>query len=311
MANAVLPEIGTNIGVIAAQSVSEVLTQSMLSTKHKTTVGERKGNSYEQAANLLNNPAENFKDEATISLLDGVVSATKPTPLGDTHVFVNEKMHFVPIAQKLKVAVGDKVQAGQPLSTGTINPRTLVNLRGIGAGRSYMADELRDIYGGDLDPRHFEIIAKNMIKYVEIVDPGETGFLPGEKVEINAVRKYLGKNAKEIPISQAEGSVLSKSIGTITPGTLLDAHHIQDLKDLGVTSVSITDSGLRIKPIVPGLQTAKMLDKNWISKLSFSRLRDTLKESAATGAESDVHSTDPIASYMFGSEFGEGSHGRY
>lgn len=310
-ANGRLPEIGTNIGVIAAQSVSEVLTQAMLSTKHKTTVGERKGNAYEQAANLLNNPTENFKDEATISHVDGVVSAIKQTPLGDTHVFVNEKMHFVPISQQLKVKLGDKIRSGQALSTGVINPRTLVSLRGIGAGRSYVADELRDIYGGNLDPRHFEIIAKNMIKYVEIINPGETGFLPGEKVEINAIRKYLSKGAKEVPIEHAEGAVLSNSIGTLTAGTLLDANHVHELKDLGITHVQVTHSGIRIKPIVPGLQTAKLLDKNWISKLSFSRLRDTLKESAATGAESQVHSTDPITGYMFGSEFGEGPNGRY
>lgn len=310
-ANGRLPEIGTNIGVIAAQSVSEVLTQSMLSTKHKTTVGERKGNAYEQAANLLNNPTENFKDEATISQLDGTVSAIRPTPLGDTHVFVNEKMHFVPISQQLKIKQGDVVRSGQALSTGVINPRTLVGLRGIGAGRSYMADELRDIYGGNLDPRHFEIIAKNMIKYVEIINPGETGFLPGEKVEINAIRKYLSKGAHEVDIGDAEGAVLAQNVGTLTAGTLLDGNHVHELKDLGVEKVTITHSGIRIRPIVPGLQTAKMLDKNWVSKLSFSRLRDTLKESAATGAESEVHSTDPIAAYMFGSEFGEGPNGRY
>lgn len=54
-----------------------------------------------------------------------------------------------------------------------------------------------------------------------------------------------------------------------------------------------------------------MLDKNWISKLSFSRLRDSLKESAALHSESDIHSTDPIASYMMGNEFGEGKEGKY
>jgi len=306
-----LVEIGANIGVIAAQSVSEVLTQAMLSTKHKATVGERKGNAYEQAANILNNPTENFKDEATISNINGVVSAIRPTPLGDTHVFVNEKMHFVPITQNLKVKLGDEIKSGQALSTGTINPRALVNLRGIGAGRDYMADELRNIYGGGLDPRHFEIISRNMIKYVEVDHPGETGLLPGEKVDINSIRKYLDKGQKVVPVHQAEGSVLAKAVGTLVPGTLLDSNHITELKDLGVDKIHISPTGLRVKPIVPGLQTAKLLDKNWVSKLSFSRLRDTLKEAAATGASSDIHSTDPIASYMMGTEFGEGENGKY
>lgn len=311
MGNGKLPNIGENVGVIAAQSVSEVLTQAMLSTKHKASVGERKGNKYEQAANLLLNPANNFKDEATISEINGKVTAIKPTPLGDTHVFINEKGHFVPNNQALRVHVGDDVRQGDALSTGTINPRKLVGLRGLGSGREYMAKELRDIYGGGLDPRHFELISKNLMKYVEVTDPGETGFLPGDKVNVSEVSKFFGKSSKETPVDRAEGGVLAKGIHELTPGTLLDGNHIADLKAAGVKSVYVTNSGLRVSPIVPGLQTAKLLDPNWVSKLSFSRLKDTLQNSAAIAAESDVHSIDPIAPFIMGSEFGEGVNGKY
>ena len=311
MAHGRLPEIGENVGVIAAQSVSEVLTQAMLGTKHKASVGERKGNKYEQASNLLLNPSDNFKDEATISDINGKVTRISPTALGDFHVFVNEKSHFVPNNQGVKVAVGDTIQQGQRLSTGTINPRKLVQLRGLGAGREYMANELRDIYGADLDPRHFEIIAKNLIKYVEIMDPGETGFLPGDKVNVSEVAKFLNKKTEELPVDRAEGGVLAKPVHTLTPGTLLDANHIAELKGWGVKTVHVSNSGLRVAPLVPGLQTAKLLDPNWISKLSFSRLKDTLQNSAAIGAESDLHSVDPITPYIMGSEFGEGENGRY
>lgn len=311
MGNGQVPNIGENVGVIAAQSVSEVLTQAMLSTKHKATVGERKGNAYEQAANLLLNPSDNFKDEATISTQNGVISAIRQTPLGDHNVFVDDKAHFVPRIQTLKVKVGDNVRQGDALSTGVINPRKLVAMRGLGAGREYMAKELRGIYGGGLDPRHFEIISRNLMKYAEVTDPGETGFLPGEKVDVNRVIKYLDKSKKEVPIDQAEGGVLAKGVLELVPGTLLDGNHIADLKAKGIDKVHVSSSGLRVAPIVPGLQTAKMLDPNWISRLSFSRLKDTLKESAALGSEADVHSTDPIAPYILGSEFGEGDHGRY
>jgi DNA-directed RNA polymerase subunit beta' len=311
MSHGRLPEIGTNVGVIAAQSVSEVLTQSMLSTKHKANVGERKGNAYDLAANILNNPSENFKDEATISTTNGKVTDIRKTPLGDYHVFINDKLHFVPIEQKINVEKGDTVRTGQQISTGTINPRKLVALRGLGAGRSYMADELRTIYGGGLDPRHFEIIAKNLLKYVEVLHPGNTGLLPGDKVEINTIRKYLDKGASVVPLDKAEGSILAKGVSNLVPGTLLDHNHIEDLRATGVTEVPISPTGLKVLPIVPGLQTAKMLDKNWVSKLSFSRLRDSLKESTATNSSSEIHSTDPITSYMMGSEFGEGKDGKY
>jgi DNA-directed RNA polymerase subunit beta' len=311
MAHGKMPEIGENVGVIAAQSVSEVLTQAMLGTKHKASVGERKGNQYEQASNLLLNPSDNFKDEATISEINGKITKVSPTLLGDTHVFVNEKSHFIPNTQAVKVEVGDVVQQGQRLSTGTINPRKLVKLRGLGAGRDYMAKELRDIYQGDLDPRHFELISKNLMKYVEIVDPGETAFLPGDRVNVSEVAKYLDKKSQEIEISKAEGGVLAKGVHTLTPGTLLDSNHIGELKKWGVDKVHITNSRLKVAPVVPGLQTAKLLDPNWVSKLSFSRLKDTLQHSAAVGAESDIHSADPITPYILGTEFGEGEGGRY
>lgn len=303
--------IGENIGVIAAQSVSEVLTQAMLSTKHRATVGERKGNAYEQASNLMNNPSENFKDEATISTLNGVVSAIKPTPLGDNNVFVNEVGHFVPRVQSLKVKVGDHVRAGDALSTGTVNPRKLVSLRGMGAGREYIAKELRGIYGGGLDPRHFEVISKNLLKYAEVTDPGETGLLPGERVNINKVIKYLDKHSSVMPVEKSEGAVLAKPVLSLTAGTLLDGNHVKDLVDSGVKEVHVSSSGLRVTPIVPGLQSSKLLDPNWISRLSFSRLKDTLKESAALGSSSPIHSTDPITPYVLGTEFGEGESGRY
>ena len=220
-------------------------------------------------------------------------------------------MHFIPNDQTVKVAVGDKVKQGQPLSTGTVNPRKLVSLRGLGAGREYMAKELRDIYKGGLDPRHFEVISKNLMKYVEVTHPGETGFLPGDKVDVANVTKYLNKKSEELAVDKAEGGVLAKGVLNLTPGTLLDGNHIQELKDSGIKTVSITNSGLRVTPIVPGLQTAKLLDPNWVSKLSFSRLKDTLQQSAAIGAESSLHSTDPITPYIIGREFGEGEHGKY
>lgn len=311
MANGKMPNIGENVGTIAAQSVSEVLTQAMLGTKHRATVGERKGNAYEQASNLLNNPTENFKDEATISTINGVVSKITKTPLGDSNVFVNEVKHFVPIIQKLTVKEGDNVKQGARLSTGVINPRKLVHLRGMGAGREYMADELRGIYGGGLDPRHFEVIARNLLKYVEVKDPGETGYLPGDKLDINVIAKYLKNTKGKVSIDKAEGKILAQGILGVTPGTLLDDNHIQELKDKGVKEVEVSPTGLRVSPVVPGLQTAKLLDKNWISKLSFSKLKDTLTQAAAYSEESPTHSTDPITPYILGTEFGDPDDGKY
>jgi DNA-directed RNA polymerase subunit beta' len=311
MGNGLPPEIGENVGVIAAQSISEVLTQSILSTKHKASVGERKGNAYEQASNLMRNPTENFQDEATLAQHNGKITHISTTALGDHNVYVKDTAHFVPQAQTLNVAVGDEVKTGEALSSGVINPRKLVQLRGLGAGRRYMANELREIYGGGLDPRHFEIVAKNLLKYVQVEDPGQTGFMPGQVVSVGEAEKFLRTGTKEIPVGSAEGAVLAKGVHELTPGTLLDANHIEELEHKGVKTVKVTGSGLTVTPIVPGLESAKNYDSNWVSRLAFTRLKDTITDSAAVGDSSDIHSTDPVPSYIIGREFGEGENGAY
>lgn len=310
MANSKLPKIGENVGVIASQSVSEVLTQAMLSTKHRAKVGGG-GNAYEQASNILNNPAENFRDEAGIATLDGKITSVKQTPLKDYDIGINNVHHFVSRIQEPIIKVGDSVRKGDPLSTGTLNPRKLVELKGLGAGRKYMTSKLRDIYGTGLDNRHFELISKNLLKYVEVKNPGDTGFLQGQKVSVSQIEKHLKEGSKNTQLSDAAGKTLAHGILEMVPGTVLTQNHIDELANSGVQTVRTSTSGLQVDPIVPGLKTAKLLDNNWVSKLSFSRLRDTLKDAAATGAESPLHSTDPITPYVLGTEFGYGEDGKY
>jgi len=306
--NGELPPIGQNLGVISGQSVSEVLTQAMLSTKHQGGVAGQKRNAYEQANTVLSNP-ENFVDEATISQVNGRVNKLKQTSLKDWEVTVGDKLHFIPNSQTITAKEGDQVRVGDPLSLGVINPRQLVDLKGAGAGRLSISKSLRDIYSqhAQLDPRHFDIIAKNMIKHVQVTDPGESGFLPGDKIEVGVLGDYLKRHSKIIPIDSANGHVLAESSLDLTPGTDITQNHIDDLKEHGIKNLRVSDSFLRTKPLVPGLQSLKMLDKNWISKLSSNRLHNIIVEAGALGSSSKIHSTEPIASYTMGNEFGDGT----
>jgi DNA-directed RNA polymerase subunit beta' len=307
-----LPNIGQNMGVIASQSVSEVLTQAMLSTKHQGGVAGRQRNPYEEANNILSNP-ENFQDEASVSEANGSVEKISQTSLKDWEVDIAGRRHFIPNLQTPVVKVGDKVRVGDPISTGTINPRKLTMLKGSGAGRVYLANEMRRVYSknAQLDPRHFDVIARNMMKFNQVIDPGSSEFLPGDKIEVGQLEDYYHKHKKEVSLAEAEGKVLAASALDLTPGTTLTKNHLDDLAAQGATKVHISTTDLVTKPIVPGLQNLKLLDKNWISKLSFNRLPKTISEAAALGYSSPVHSTEPVASYILGSEFGEGEHGKY
>jgi hypothetical protein len=310
LANGKKPEIGFNVGVVASQSVSEVLTQAMLSTKHTGGIAGRKRNAYETVNNLLSNP-ENFQDMATISQLNGKVSEIKKTPLNDHIVTINQKDHFIPNIQDVSTKVGDEVKSGQKLSTGTINPREYTTLLGIGDGRRYFAEALRQEYGGGLDPRHFELISKNMIKHVRVDHPGNSDLGYGDIIDVNVLEPILRNDEKKVGLSQAVGKMLSRKSLELTPGTTLTQNHVDYLANHGVSDVHTTQAGVKVTPLVAGLQTAKLLDPNWISKLSFNHLRDTIQNAAVLGHRSDIHSTDPIAAYVMGNEFGEGDKGKY
>lgn len=304
-----LPDIGENVGVIAAQSASEVLTQMILGTKHDAKSG-KSANPFDQTSNLLVNQ-EKFPDRAIIAEHNGEVTHVETTSLGDSRVHVSGKEYFIPNSQDVIVGEGHKVKIGQPLSTGTVNPRELVALRGLGEGRRYMSNKLSEIYGGGLDPRHFDLIAKNLIKYVRVRDAGETGYLPGQTVAVNHIQDELQKDTEVLPLERASGKRLARPVLELTPGTELDTNHLQYLNKHGISEVHTTRSGLIVDPIVPGIKTVKLHDTNWLSRLAFKQIGKTLREAASTGMEAPATSTDPIAPYILGGAFGEGSNGRY
>jgi hypothetical protein len=114
-----------------------------------------------------------------------------------------------------------------------------------------------------------------------------------------------------VPLDKATGKTLARGVLELTPGTELTGNHIHDLKHAGIKNVHVATTSLKVTPEVPGLQTVKLADNNWISNLSFSRLAQTLQNAPALHQKSPIHSTDPITPYIMGTEFGEGDKGKY
>jgi DNA-directed RNA polymerase subunit beta' len=307
-----LPDIGENVGVIASQSVSEVLTQMVLGTKHDAKAG-KKSNPFDLVSNLLTNP-QKFLDKATISKVDGTVNDITETSLKDNKVFVNGVEHFVPRTRGLRVSVGDTIRIGDQLSGGTTDPRELVSLRGTGDGRKYISEEMNRIYedsGNFLDKRHFEIVAKNVIKHVRVKNPGDTDYLSGQVLTVNAIQDALTKDTATVDVKNSIGSKLAQQYLQLTPGTVMDNNHIEYLLNHGVKEVKISKSGLTTEAIVPGLKSVKFYDDNWISKLTLGHQARTLKTGVAEGHSAEISSTDPIAAYIMGRNFGDGADGKY
>lgn len=307
------PKIGENVGVIAAQSMSEVLTQAMLSTKHKGGVAGRSRDAYEEADALLHMP-ENFPNKATVSSVNGKVTEVSTDELNAKHVFVNGVHHFIPSQEDSTVKTGDSVSSGDRLSTGIINPAEIVQYKGLGAGRTYFSQALREAYSlsnPNLDPRHFDLISRNIMKYVSIKDPGTTDYLPGQTVSISRIQPELESSEKEVPIGSSVGLTLSRAVLDVLPGTKLDQNHVKYLQEHGVHSAYVSQTGLVVDPIVKGVKTSKLNDPNWVSRLALNNLKQSLTEAVSLGERAKIHGTDPITSYMLGHEFGEGVDGRY
>lgn len=313
LANGKLPDIGTNVGVLASQSISETLTQAMLSTKHQGGVAGRSRNAYDEAANLLNNPKENFLDEATLATKPGLVTKVTKDELNNKHIFIEGDPHFVDRFQQVTVEPGDIVDVGQKISTGNVNPRKLAALLGNGEARKSLMESLREVYSRDtpLDPKHFEVVARNLINFFRVKSPGTTSLLPGEIVSTPTLHKVLRHDEISLPLEQAKGATLSQYAGVATPGTLLTPDIVKHLKKQGISDVKVTNTGVVAEPLVPGLQTAKLLDKNWMSRLAFSKLTRSIEDAAALGEKSPIHGYEPITPYVLGTEFGEGPNGKY
>ncbi len=307
------PPLGVNVGVMAAQSISEKLTQSILSTKHTGGLAGKKKDNYAMTNNFLMNPKK-FMDEATLATHDGLVQSVETTPLGDHKIFISGVEHYVPSSQEVTVKAGDHAHKGEPISSGVINPRQLVGLKGMEPTQRYFAHTLRNLYNGStensqkmgsLDPRHFDVVARNMVKYVEIEDPGEFELLPGETISIQRLHKLLKPHEHEVPVGEALGKVYSETGETVTKEML------SFFKEEGRQEIPVVNSHLKVKPLVKGLMTNKLADPDWMSKLTFTHLSDTMVNAATKGEKSSLHGYDPVLPYVVGREFGQGEGSRY
>ena len=182
--------LGEAVGVIAAESIGEPGTQLTMRTFH--TGGIATGGDITQGLPRVIELVEARKPKAraVVSDLDGVVSIgedddkVRITVTSDDGEFV--KAYKVEPSVRLVVRDGDAVEAGQPLTRGAINPHDLLETRGPDAVQEYLVDEIQRVYrsqGVSVHDKHIEVIVRQMLKYVEILESGDSPFLEGQTIE--------------------------------------------------------------------------------------------------------------------------------
>ena len=181
-------KLGEAVGIIAAQSIGEPGTQRTMRTCH--TGGVATGDDITQGLPRVEElfEARKPKGEAVITENDGFVHIGE----GNREISVTgkdgEKRDYaIPFGAKLRVEEGDAVEAGDPLTAGSINPQDMLRAKGVKGVQEYLTKEVQSAYrlsGVEINDKHIEVIVRQMLRKVRIENQGDTSMLPGSLVDI-------------------------------------------------------------------------------------------------------------------------------
>ena len=185
-----LVEIGEAVGIMGAQSIGEPGTQFTMRTFHTGGVA---GTDITQGLPRVEElfEARIPKGKATISEIDGTVQKIEDVN-GRFKIYVkNDKEvreHLTMYGAKLRVEKGDKVNAGDQLTEGSVSPKELLAVTDPNTVQQYILKEVQKVYrsqGVDINDKHVELIAKRMISLIRVMDAGDTNFVPSTVVSIS------------------------------------------------------------------------------------------------------------------------------
>jgi len=183
-------EVGEAVGVIAAQSIGEPGTQLTMRTFHTGGVagGADIAGGLPRVVELFE--ARSPKGKATLARVSGIVRVAEDEGKGKVITVVtddgDEDVYTVPLAARLEVVDGQEITAGEPIVDGPRDPKELLEIRGIRETQQYLVEEVQKVYrdqGVSIHDKHIELIVRQMTRRVGIHEPGESDFLPGERVD--------------------------------------------------------------------------------------------------------------------------------
>ena len=208
LSNHEIVNVGESVGVVAAQSIGEPGTQLTMRTFHTggiatgqdITRGLPRAEELFEARKKLKDPEALFIEKGDSGFVKDLVSDDK----GRRKVYIETKTGGISEYDlssniKPKIEIGDKVTEGEAITTGTVRPRKLMEKLGLVQTALYLLTEIKRVYaeqGVEIHDKHFELIIRQMLSKVEVTDPGDTDFLPGDLLDIVEIRK-INKSIEE------------------------------------------------------------------------------------------------------------------
>ncbi|MBT1248116.1 DNA-directed RNA polymerase subunit beta' [Thermosipho sp. 1244] len=323
LSNHKIIEVGESVGVVAAQSIGEPGTQLTMRTFHTggiaTTADITQG--LPRAEELFEARKKLKEPEGVFSKVKGYVKDIVEDETGKKKIYLEDEagdIHEYEIPTKVKVAVnkGQKVLPGQSLSTGAIRPRKILETLDVDATALYLLKEIKKVYveqGVDIHDKHFEIIIKQMLDKVEVVDPGDTDYLPGDLLRLQTVKRINrelleGNTHVETNRKRVIGKILHQhligedengQIVEIAPeGAEVTEEILEKAIKLGIKEIIVQNGegeviNYQILPKEPIKYKRKLLRitkaslerVGWLSAASFQQTPQVLTEAAIEGSE--------------------------
>jgi len=233
--------------------------------------------------------ARNPSNPAVVSEIDGVISFGK-IKRGNREIIVESKIgelkkYLVKLSNQILVQENDYVRAGMPLSDGSITPEDILRIKGPSAVQQYLVNEVQEVYrlqGVKINDKHFEVVVRQMMRKVRIVDSGDTTFLENQLAHKDDFIEENDKIFGMKVIIKAGDSENLKEGQIISPRDLRDENSI--LRRTDKELVEARDAvNATATPILQGITRASLQTKSFISAASFQETTKVLNEAAVAG----------------------------
>jgi DNA-directed RNA polymerase subunit beta' len=233
--------------------------------------------------------ARNPSNPAIVSEIDGEVTFGR-VKRGNREITVKnrigeEKKYLVPLSKQILVQENDFVRAGTPLSDGAVTPADILRIKGPTAVQDYIVNEVQDVYrtqGVKINDKHFEVIVRQMMRKVRIIDPGDTRFLEEQTVD---KRDFMEENdriwGKKIVTNSGDSDEVQN-------GQIITARKLRDinssLKRRDMKLVVVRDAvPATSEQILLGITRAALQTSSFMSAASFQETTKVLNEAAING----------------------------
>ena len=303
-----LPPTGDYVGIAAVQALSEPVSQGQLSSKHSGGVGGAGSIAGFKALNALIQVPKKYPDGASHSQLDGKVHEIRPAPQGGTYVTIGGQDHYVSADRKITIKKGDDLEAGDVLSDGMPNPAEVVKHKGVGEGRRYFVDAMRQVMqNSGMSPhrRNIELLSRGIINHVRLND--EYGaYVPDDVVPYSVLERDWQPRPGAVTgaPNTLTGHYLEKPVLHYSIGTKIGKSVANNLQRYGIKNIQAHKQPPPFESeMVRGMSNVSN-DPDWMTRMLGSYQEKGLMNSVHRGLTSNEAGSSYVPALARGETFG-------